>query len=218
MATKIANCILTPSQLQLIPWLKFLKDIDFVLYGWMAASLYYGHMQSDNFDFMSSRQLSDDFKLSIFKKLDELAIYTKIEDNNNLVIITDEGIKISLSGGIKFGRIGEPESSDDGNFLIASRYDLLIEKLTQILNRTEVRDYIDIAVMLKNGLDLNIALCGSMSNNMFSPICCLKSLSFFHERKLADLSDEYKNIIVENVKKIEFENLKVINFISNFVT
>jgi len=61
--------------------------------------------------------------------------------------IHDESLKVSFFGTIGFGRIGEPECTDDGTVQVATLDDLMATKVKVILQRIEAKDYRDIAAM-----------------------------------------------------------------------
>jgi len=63
-------------------------------------------------------------------------------------------VKLSFFGGIGFGRVGEPEFTDDGVLQVAALDDLMTGKLKVVLQRAEAKDYRDIAAMLGTGIDL----------------------------------------------------------------
>lgn len=67
-------------------------------------------------------------------------------------------VKVSFFAMQGFGRIGQPERTDDGVLLVASPLDLLATKLKTILQRAEARDYRDIAALLRAGGDLAAGL------------------------------------------------------------
>jgi len=64
-------------------------------------------------------------------------------------------VKVSFFGSIGFGRVGEPDLTDDGVMQVASFEDLMATKVKVILQRAEVKDYIDIAAMIKAGVSLS---------------------------------------------------------------
>lgn len=72
-----------------------------------------------------------------------------------------DSVKLSFFALPDFGRIGEPEKTDDGVLVVASLADLLTTKLKVILERAEAKDYRDIAALLRAGADLAHGLAGA---------------------------------------------------------
>lgn len=129
---------------------------------------------------------------------------------------TEEGVNLSIFGGLTFGRIGEPEVSNDGILLLASKYDLLMTKLKIIMGRALLKDYIDIAVMLDNGLKLDIGLGGNISiyKDEFSSFFCLRALTFFNESDLYQLDDKYRKILIKYADEVDLKRIKSVPIIS----
>ena len=61
-------------------------------------------------------------------------------------------VRLSFFGSITFGRVGEPEWTDDGIVQVASLEDLLATKVKVLLQRVEAKDYLDVAALLGNGV------------------------------------------------------------------
>jgi len=77
---------------------------------------------------------------------------------------------------------------------IASLDDLMATKLKVLLQRIQLKDYLDIAAMLKAGLSLSKGLAGArlLFGPSFQPSECLKALTYFGGGDLALLTDEVK--------------------------
>jgi hypothetical protein len=194
-----------------------LRDLGFVLYGGTAVALNYGHRISSDFDFFSSNLLTDYLKLKIKSLLhipnDSFIIQDTI---NTLNIVTYNNVNITLFGGLTFGRIGTPELTDDNILLIASKYDLLMTKLKVIMQRSDIRDYIDIAILLNDGLDLSVGLAANVAiyNDNFSCFHCLKALTFYFDGSLETLDTKYQLILIEHAKKVDSTKLPKVPIIS----
>src|SRR5690348_15259766 len=67
-------------------------------------------------------------------------------------------VKVSFFGGISFGRVHDPLETIDGILLVASLDDLMATKLKALLDRAEVKDYRDIAMMISMGVSLPAGL------------------------------------------------------------
>ena len=161
----------------------------FVLYGGTAIALRYGHRVSIDFDFFSSEPF-DPFALQ--RALGPLgAGVTAQAAPNALVVFLDRGgaIKVSFFGGIGHGRVGNPEPSDDGCISVASPLDLLATKLKTILQRSDSKDYRDIAALLRAGVSLAEGLGGAevLFPPSFPVASSVKALGWFEDLADADL-------------------------------
>ncbi|EQD72491.1 hypothetical protein B1A_05428 [mine drainage metagenome] len=84
----------------------------FTLYGGTAIALQLGHRQSADFDLFTDRYLNES---KIFKKMSFLERAQVIQASENTLTMAypaDKGlVKISIFGGITFGRVGRPLGS-----------------------------------------------------------------------------------------------------------
>lgn len=188
--------ILPPSQRGLWEELSPLKELGFVLYGGTAAALQLGHRQSIDFDFFNHRPLDRDrlrARLPLFRE-GEL-----VQDmENTLEVITKEGVKVSFFGGIAFGRVGTPLLSSDGVLAVASLDDIMATKLKVIHQRTEAKDYQDIAAMIRAGvtIETGMAAAEKMYAPNFSPQIALRALVYFEGGDLTRLSVEDRKQLI----------------------
>ena len=60
-------------------------------------------------------------------------------------------MKVSLFGKIAFGRVGEPELTDDGSSASRPSLDFAGTKVKALLQRVEAKDYLDVAALLDAG-------------------------------------------------------------------
>jgi hypothetical protein len=177
----------------------------FVLYGGTAVALRYGHRVSVDFDFFSSEPF-DPFALQ--HALGPLGTgITAQAEPNTLVSLLDRGgaIKVSFFGGIGSGRIGNPEPTDDGCIRIASPLDLLATKLKTILQRSDSKDYRDIAALLRAGVSLMAGLGGAAAlyPPSFPVASSIKALGYFDDLEDADLlSDRDRDCLLEAVDQL----------------
>lgn len=68
---------------------------------------------------------------------------------------------MSFFGAVGFGRVGEPELTEDGVLQVASLDDLMATKVKVILQRIEAKDYQDIAALLKAKVSLTKGLAAA---------------------------------------------------------
>ena len=110
-----------------------------------------------------------------------------------------EHVKVSFFGAIRFGRVGQPDATEDGVHQVASLDDLMATKLKVVLQRAEAKDYRDIVAMLRAGVKLSVGLAAARAlfGPQFQPSESLKALVYFGDGDLSALSDEDRSLLVE---------------------
>ncbi len=200
--------ILPTAQKSLWPQLRNAAALGLVLYGGTAIALRLGHRQSVDFDFFSGGALEHGL---LRKSLPFLARSTVLQDRQNALTVhvpsveaANLGVKVSFFGAIGFGRVGEPEFTNDGVLLVASLDDLMATKLKVILQRPEAKDYRDIAAMLESKvrLDRGLASARELFRPTFQPSESLRALCFFEDGDLGTLSDSEKRTLVKAATEV----------------
>lgn len=180
----------------------------FVLYGGTAIALRLGHRTSVDFDFFSENPLNRE---ALRDALPFTAQSTIIQDEKNTLtmlvpssVSESDYVKVSLFGAITFGRVGEPEMTEDGILQVASLDDLMASKLKVILQRAEAKDYQDIAAMLRTGVSLSRGLSAARTiyGPNFQPAESLKALTYFKDGDLQTLTKNEKQILVTKVSAV----------------
>ncbi len=180
--------ILPAAQRQLLPELRPVPAQGYVLYGGTAIALRLGHRQSVDFDFFSSRPVNRD---SLREALPFLQQSKVLQDSaNTFTVLTASGVKVSFFGGLDFGRVGQPQLTQDGVLRVASPTDLMATKLKVILQRSEAKDYQDIAALVRSGIgvDSGLAAAEQIFKPTFSPAESLKAMVYFEGGDMARLS------------------------------
>ncbi|HXN35584.1 MAG TPA: nucleotidyl transferase AbiEii/AbiGii toxin family protein [Opitutaceae bacterium] len=197
--------ILPPGQKRLWQELRPAQGIGFVLYGGTAIALHFGHRQSVDFDFFTDRPLDKDEIRRVMPFAGSTGVVVLQDQPNTYVILTaGDGVKVSFFGGLEFGRVGEPELTNDGVLQVASREDLLATKLKVILDRVEAKDYRDIAALISAGTSLEIGLSGATAlfGPFYPPAEALKALVHFKGGDLETLSPPERRILIETVSSV----------------
>lgn len=196
---------LPAEQKMLWPELKVASDLGFVLYGGTAIALRIGHRISVDFDFFSDKALNKNALYDIFPFLEKATVLQE-HVNTLTVLVPVEGgqVKLSFFGVIDFGRVGEPSLTDDSVMQVASLDDLMATKVKTILQRIEVKDYRDIAAMVKQGVSLPKGLASArvLYGQHFQVSESLKALTYFEGGDLSLLSNEDRGILVKAVEGI----------------
>jgi predicted nucleotidyltransferase component of viral defense system len=190
--------ILDKKRINILPFLANFKS-EFYLAGRTALALQIGHRDSIDFDFFTKSdlkikklftQISD-----IFQKHEILKIQ---EEKNTLTILLDNKIKISFFT-YKYDLLKE---KIDTEFLsLASIEDIACMKLSAILSRATVKDYIDLYYILEKIKLADLIVLVKQKYPEIDSGLILKSLIYFK-----DIKNE--KIIFKNNKKIEFNKVK----------
>jgi hypothetical protein len=190
--------ILPEAQKKLWPLLSPCKDLGFCLYGGTAVSLHLGHRISVDFDFFSYPPLDESKEKILLDFLPFLADAKLIQSvPNTRTYVTDEGVALSFFGNISFGRVGEPLPTDDAVLQVASLQDLMATKLAVMIKRTEIKDYQDIAAILRSGMDLHDGLAYAKALYKQFPACeCVRAMVYFDEKRFTPLSIADRNTLI----------------------
>lgn len=194
--------ILPAAQRTLWPDLRPVQDLGFVLYGGTAIALRLGHRQSVDFDFFSSRPVDRE---ALRKALPFLKTTVVRQDSRNTFeVATPSGVKVAFFGGLDFGRVKPPERTEDGVLRVASLTDLMATKLKVILQRSEAKDYQDIAAMARAGVSVatGLAAAQQMFKPTFAPSESLKALVYFEGGDMQRLSATDRKVLIETARGI----------------
>jgi len=200
--------ILPVEQRSLWPELAPTVELGFALYGGTAIALRLAHRPSVDFDFFSEAPLDRDAIRSALPFVGTARVLQDVRDAWTMLVPSKGGerseVKVSFFGGIDFGRVGEPERTNDGVVVAASLADLLATKVKVVLQRAEAKDYRDIAAMLKAGANLADGLAGAvaMFGGGFQPSECLRALVFFRDGDLGSLADSEQRLLVNAVTAV----------------
>lgn len=169
-----------------------------VLYGGTALALRLGHRESIDFDFFSA----DPFEPLHFNEQMNFGPDILQAEPNTLSVIYHE-VKLSFFGGLSLGVV-EPADLLD-NCPVASLPDLGACKLAALVNRVELKDYLDVAALLRGGADLSYLLgCAvAVYHGAFPAAACLKSLTWFDDPALAGLGPDDRTLLERAALSVE---------------
>jgi hypothetical protein len=192
---------LPTAQRKIWPELKGAATLGYVLYGGTAIALRLGHRASVDFDFFSDRALDRSALHAALPKLSRSTLLQETADTiTALVPIGKAKVKLSFFAGLRIGRVGAPDWTDDEVLQVASLDDLLTTKLKVLLQRVEAKDYLDVAAMLESGAGL--AAARTLYGVTFQPTECLKALIYFKEGELRSLTRTTRSRLIEAVNRV----------------
>ena len=177
---------------------------NFILYGGTAVSLRLGHCKSIDFGFFTS-------------EIDFIENSVKIQEKPNTLTVlvslaaSSDPVKISFFGDLNLGQINPPDLAANDIF-IASLEDLFGMKCATLSQRAEKKDYLDIhAIITRTNLELQDGLAAAQAiyGKQYNPVITLKSLVYFKEGDVAELSQVVKDDLVQAVRHVCVETIPV---------
>jgi len=201
--------ILDKKRIDSLPSLKSFKD-DFYLAGGTALALQLGHRDSIDFDFFTGEDIDTESLFDGIKKVFKDRDIKKVqEEKNTLTVVVDDNIKISFFT-YKYPLLGRLVIED--NLRLASIQDIACMKLSAIVSRSTIKDYVDLyfvlqKIPLEELLNSVVRKFPDLDVNLV-----LKSLVYFDD--LVDEDIIFKNnntVILEDLKKFFREVVKKYN-------
>lgn len=171
----------------------------YVLYGGTALAIRLAHRPSVDFDFFAHDHLDHRELETAVPFVRSAAVLDEGPDTRTILVTQGGGdVKVSFFGGIAFGRVGDPEPTDDGVLLAASLLDLAGTKVKALLQRVEAKDYRDIAALLEHGVRLEDILgsARALFGMAFNPLIAQKTLCYFKGGDLESLGASVRNVLL----------------------
>lgn len=108
----------------------------------------------------------------------------------------------------RINRIAPPLLADNG-VGIAALIDLAGMKAAVVQQRAEAKDYIDLAMLIRHGIDLPHALAAAKAiyGQGFNPQITLKALIYFGDGDLTAVPDEMRALLVQSVAAVDLGQL-----------
>jgi|GEM_PF-1139426 len=169
--------ILPDSQKKLWPLLTEVPK-DFVLYGGTAVALRYGHRQSVDFDFFSSLRDDDVRKTTVqlgfikhyainYDNPEFMAVSSGSQVIYKLKMLESELVEVTFVRDNAFigGSAQQPSIAENNNINIASPIDLMATKINALKNRKSVKDFVDISIMINNGVSFKRGITVAIAMN-----------------------------------------------------
>ena len=204
--------IMSEAQAQLWPSLGDIPE-DFVLYGGTALALRLGHRESVDFDFFSAYPFVPTDLLADVSFLGQVTISEAAR--NTLAVTTQSGVNLTFFGGMTLQSVAEPSIVDGNGIVVASVFDLAGTKAKALLDRSEWKDYADVATLLRAGLTLPEIIGYAVT--IFEPMFIfpatvfLRSLAWFGDGTAPALPDELKRELEQAVAAVAHEDIPVVS-------
>ncbi|MGH9733015.1 MAG: nucleotidyl transferase AbiEii/AbiGii toxin family protein [Candidatus Acidiferrales bacterium] len=109
-------------------------------------------------------------------------------------------------------RVRDPDIAPGNGLQVASLLDLTATKLKTIQQRAEVKDYLDLAAALAEGINLPEALGAARAvyGDVFNPMAALKALTYFEDGNLRSLPSETKRLLLRRAETVTLESIPLI--------
>ena len=180
----------------------------FYLAGGTALALHLGHRESEDFDFFSQEDFSNDF---LHAQLKKIGSFQRMSEAENTLHGSINQIKISFLG-YKY-----PVLEDlvrNGFLNIAGVLDIACMKLSAIVGRGSKKDFIDLYFILQ---DFSLHELLSAYQNKYNissyEYLILKSLTYFEDAENDPMPIMKNRINWEDVKEYLIREVKKIHFI-----
>ena len=194
--------ILPAAQRRLWPELGKTPD-HFTLYGGTALALRLAHRKSADFDFFSNEPIAGQTLLETVGYLRRAKIRQLSPNTLTCSVQRSGAVRLSYFGGLSIGCVDPPEGAIGPMIKVASLRDIAATKLSVIMQRVEVKDYIDIhALLTQSRLPLAEMLsCGrSEFGAAFDPLLSLKSLAYHEDAALASLRPSVRSDLLTAIR------------------
>lgn len=203
--------ILPDAQADLWPKLGDIPD-SFVLYGGTALALRLAHRQSADFDFFTHDPFSARELLDGLRWLGRLEVI-EMRDNE-LAVVEPGGVGLAFYGGLDLQAVAEPSLVTTNGLVVASIFDLAGTKAKAILDRSEWKDYVDIAMLLRAGHRLadviGYATTIFARHIEFPAPLFLRSLVWFGDGTASDVPMEIRGELEMAVHDLELADIPLV--------
>lgn len=184
----------------------------FVLYGGTALALRLAHRQSMDFDFFTDQAFSAPDLLGALRWLGRVEVVRM--EANDLAVIEPGGVRLAFFGDLGLQAVAEPSLVEDNGLVVASVYDLAGTKAKAILDRSEWKDYVDIAALLRAGHRLEdvIGYAAAIFDRrfVFPAQLFLRSLVWFREGTSGDVPPDVRNELERAVHDLDLADIPVV--------
>jgi hypothetical protein len=190
----------------------------FVLYGGTALALHLGHRQSADFDFFAA----NGFTAALLHDLEWLGRLEILDMRENAVVVIEPGgVQLAFYGGLRFQAVAEQKLAPENGLVVASLFDLAATKAKAILDRSEWKDYVDIATLIGNGHDLAdiIGYATTVFDRLlvFPAPVFLRNLVWFKDGTAPDVPEGVRRLLESAVAELDLADIPVVEPFSDTI-
>ena len=194
--------ILPPAQRRLWPDLQSTPE-QFTLYGGTALALRLSHRKSVDFDFFAGALVDGSELLESVPYLRGAKV-RRLEPNTlTCSVRRGTAVRVSFFGGLTLRRVDPPDTARGPMIKVASLRDIAATKVSVIMKRAEVKDYIDIhALIAQAGLSLAemLGCAQAVYGSAFEPLVALKALAYHDDPGLAALPKSVRVDLLRSIR------------------
>ena len=165
-------------------WLELASTPEaFTLYGGTALALRLGHRASADFDFFSNARVDPDLLARTVPYLKDAERVQVAPDTLTCRVERGGPVLVSFFGALGLGQVAAHDEVQGMGLRVASLLDIAGTKVAVVQKRAEVKDYLDMDVLLRHGVNLPTALAAGavVYGRSFNPLITLKALSYFDD-------------------------------------
>jgi hypothetical protein len=181
--------VLPPAQRRLWPELAGTPQ-EFTLYGGTAIALRLGHRPSIDFDWFATESFAPNELMERVPYLKGGAVRQSSPDTLTVTVDRGEPVQVSFFGGLDLGQVAPTDIANGTEIKVASLIDLAGFKVAVVVQRAELRDYVDVhALLTKASIPLAdmLAAASIIYGDQFSPLLSLKALAYHDDAALRGL-------------------------------
>jgi hypothetical protein len=182
---------------------------EFTLYGGTAIALRFGHRQSVDFDFFAHEPFDPDRLLERIPFLADASVVQREANTLTCHVTRGRPVAVSFFGVPRLGQVSQADMIEGTSLRIASTLDLAGTKVSVVQRRSEMKDYVDIDMLIRAGIDLPTALAAGAAiyGPVFNPQITLKALCYFGDDELGQLSEDVRRRLVVAVAAVDLDRL-----------
>jgi len=204
--------ILSPAQQRL--WRELSQTPEgFTLYGGTAIALRLGHRPSVDFDFFAPEPFAPNDLLQTIPYLRGATTRQSAPDTLTATVERDGPVQVSFFGGLDLGQVALADRAAGPGIKVASLLDLAGFKVAVVPQRVELKDYVDVHILLTKA---NIPLAKMLASakiiygSQLNPLLALKALAYLDDPALADLSAEMRRDLIAAVRSTDLQHLPAV--------
>lgn len=193
--------VLSAEGRRLLPKLGFLRqEYDFYLAGGTALALQIGHRTSADFDFYSQKEFDSKKVLESFRRHLRRLILIRSSENTLIVRVAETGASVFYYPYSLLRPVAHTEYLN-----LASKQDIAAMKLVAILQRGNMRDFVDVYFLMKEFTLEEIFRWTKRKFPPFNPYIGARALSYFKDAEKDSEKGRFQLIQKVNWEKVKQE-------------